>query len=107
MRLSNVKKNTERKYDEINPSSSLEYEHETFCPLLILDEMGDCTCYIVQKNTGTTGNLAWTNALLNELHHWIHFFYQHELLSLLTRVSLLCSRERKRGPGNVEEEPPE
>ena len=40
MRLSNVKKNTERKYDEINPSSSLEYVHETFCPLLILDEMG-------------------------------------------------------------------
>lgn len=60
------KKNTERKYDEINPSSSLEYVHETFCPLLILDEMGDCTCYTVQKNTDTTDNLAWTNALLNE-----------------------------------------
>ena len=106
MRLSNVKKNTERKYDEINPSSSLEYVHETFCPLLILDEMGDCTCYTVQKNTGTTDNLTWTNALLNEFCIRIHFFYQHELLSLL-RVSLLCSRERKRGPGNVEEEPPE
>ena len=66
MRLSNLKKNTERKYDEINPSSSLEYVHETFCPLLILDEMGDCTCYTCPKNTGTTDNLAWTSALLNE-----------------------------------------
>ena len=29
------------------------------------------------------------------------------VLSLLSRVSLLCSRERKRGPGNEEEEPPD
>ena len=42
--------------------------------------MGDCTCYTVQK---------------------------HKLLSLLKRVSLFCSRERKRSPGKEEEEPPE
>lgn len=106
MRLSNLKKNTERKYDEINPSSSLEYVHETFCPLLILDEMGDCTCYTCPKNTGTTDNLAWTSALLNEFCI-AHFFYRHKILSLLPRVSPLCSRERKRGPGIEEEEPPD
>lgn len=53
-----LKKDTERKYDEINSSSSLEYVHETFCPLLLLDEMGDCTCYTCPKNSGTIDNLA-------------------------------------------------
>ena len=67
MRLSNVTK-TKRKYDEINPSSSLEYVRQTFCPLFLL-AWWDGWLYMLHspKNTGTTDNLAWTKALLNEL----------------------------------------